>query len=357
MKHIRTMTTIGGPLLTAAMALAQIAPTAPPPPAPPAALADAPTPHPMYVRAPRPAPAPPVRVYDMSDVPMPAPQAVPTPVTAPTAPPVVWNGQDWSEMQQNVMEKAREALDKAQSKMADIDVSEIQRQAMEKVQEAMEKSKFKMADMDLQFNDLLAPRALETNIAALADVQLSLDRLKTSGVLAQTRIGIGGFTGRGSDDSLYNSGLSDIDAHRYDQALANFNLVVSHAGARAEGGLYWKAYVLNKLGRSADAQAAIDQLRKTYPSSRWLDDAKALELEVKQAKGPVSADAETDEDIKILALNGLMQSDPEHALPQVENLLKTSHSPKLKSKAVTVIGMNGSPRARQILEQIARGGN
>jgi HEAT repeat protein len=134
-------------------------------------------------------------------------------------------------------------------------------------------------------------------------------------------------------------------------------LVVRGAGPRAEGALYWKAYVLNKLGRAADAQAAIDTLRKTYPNSRWLDDAKALELDVKQSKGPVSPDGETDEDIKILALNGLMQSDPEKALPQVENMLKGSHSPRLKKQALIVIAQNNTPRAQQDLEQIARGGN
>jgi len=159
------------------------------------------------------------------------------------------------------------------------------------------------------------------------------------------------------DEGSYQSGLNHIDAHQYDQALTEFNNVVSRAGPRAEGALYWKAYVLNKLGRSADAQAAIDTLRKTYPGSRWLDDAKALELEVKQSKGPVSPEGETDEDIKILALNGLMQVDPERALPQVENMLKGSYSPRLKSRALYVIAQSNTPRAQQDLEQIARGGN
>ncbi|MEI9976634.1 MAG: tetratricopeptide repeat protein [Ignavibacteriota bacterium] len=104
---------------------------------------------------------------------------------------------------------------------------------------------------------------------------------------------------------MYQNGLNAINNHQYDQALSEFNMVVSRNGVRAEGALYWKAYVLNKLGRSADAQAAIDTLRKNYPNSRWLDDAKVLELEVKQSKGPVSPDAETDDDIKVLALKRL----------------------------------------------------
>ena len=156
---------------------------------------------------------------------------------------------------------------------------------------------------------------------------------------------------------MYQNGLNAINDHRYDEALSEFNNVVAHAGVRAEGALYWKAYVLNKLGRSADAQAAIETLRKTYPGSRWLDDAKALELEVKQSKGPVSPESETDDDIKVLALSGMMQSDPEKALPLVEKLLKGSYSPKLKRQALYVIAENNTPKAQQMLEQIARGGN
>ena len=57
--------------------------------------------------------------------------------------------------------------------------------------------------------------------------------------------------------------------------------------------------------------AAIAELRKSYAGSRWLDDAKALELELKQASGQsVSPEAESDEELKLMAINGLMQSRP-----------------------------------------------
>lgn len=170
---------------------------------------------------------------------------------------------------------------------------------------------------------------------------------------AQTQSGGSG----GDDESRYGSGIDAINAHRYEQALANFDAVVAHGGARAEGGLYWKAYVLAKLGRSAEAQATIEKLRKSYPRSGWLEDAKALELEIRQSKGPVRPESESDEDMKILALNKLMQSEPERALPQLESLLRSSQSPKVKRQALTVIAMSGSPRARQDLEQFARHGN
>jgi tetratricopeptide (TPR) repeat protein len=139
-------------------------------------------------------------------------------------------------------------------------------------------------------------------------------------------------------------------------ALDRFSQVISSGSSRVEGALYWKAYALNKLGRRDEALAAIAELRKSYPSSRWLEDAKVLELETRQASGQsMSPEGESDEDLKLLALNGLMQSDPDRALPLVENLLKGNQSPKLKKNAVYVIAQNSSPRAQQLLEQVARG--
>ena len=155
--------------------------------------------------------------------------------------------------------------------------------------------------------------------------------------------------------AAYQNGQRALDNHNWDQALTEFGRVT---GAQADGALYWKAYTLNKLNRRDDAQAAITELRKSYASSRWLEDAKALELEIKQASGQtIAPESESDEEIKLLALNGLMQSDPDRALPLIENLLKGTQSPKLKKNAVYVLAQSSSPKARTLLEQIARGGN
>jgi hypothetical protein len=159
-----------------------------------------------------------------------------------------------------------------------------------------------------------------------------------------------------NDNTLYGRGLTALDDHHYAQALDDFTEVVSRGGPKADGALYWKAYTLNKLGRRDEATAAIAQLRSSYASSHWLEDAKALELEVKQASGkPVSPENEADDDLKLMALNGLSQSDPERTYPLIEKLLKGPASPKLKKKAIYVLATNSSPRAQQLLEQIARG--
>ena len=172
------------------------------------------------------------------------------------------------------------------------------------------------------------------------------------------------FSGRGpgrgprrGDDGLYSNGQRALDRSQWDEALSNFNRVVSNAGPRAEGALYWKAYTLNKLGRRDEARAAIADLRKMYPMSRWLDDANALDMEIQQAAGrSVPPENQPDEELKLMALNALVRSDPDRALPLLENLLKSAQTPRLKERALFVLSQTDSPRAQQMLEQVARGG-
>jgi len=160
------------------------------------------------------------------------------------------------------------------------------------------------------------------------------------------------------DDRYYEHGQSDLDANRWEKAVNDFGEAVSRGSARADGALYWKAYALNKLGRRDEALAAIADLRKNYAGSRWLDDARALEIEIKQATGkavgPESAD---DEEMKLMALNGLMSSDPDRALPLLEKLLHSSQSPKIKERAMFVLTQSGSSKARGLVVQIAKGGS
>jgi HEAT repeat protein len=159
-----------------------------------------------------------------------------------------------------------------------------------------------------------------------------------------------------SGDRAYERGQRALDSRNWDEALEMFTQVANGGGSRADGALYWKAYTLGKLGKRDDGLAAIAALRKSYTTSRWLDDAKALELELKQAGGQkMSPEAESDEDLKLMAINGLMQSDQERALPLLENLLKTSSSPKLKERALFVLAQSNTPRGKQVLEQVARG--
>lgn len=159
------------------------------------------------------------------------------------------------------------------------------------------------------------------------------------------------------NDNAYNAGTRALDDHKYDEAVQRFDSAIQQDPSRADGALYWKAYALNREGKRDEALAAIAQLRRDYASSAWLHDAQALEAEVKQSNGqPVSPAQESNEDLKLLAINSLMNADPERALPLVENILKGSSGPSVKDRALFVISQNRSPHAQQALLDYAKGG-
>jgi len=176
--------------------------------------------------------------------------------------------------------------------------------------------------------------------------------------LAFAQQGAHKIAGADEESRYYERGQRDLERNRWDQAAENFSEAVARGGARADGALYWKAYALNKLGRRDEALAAIAELRKSHANSRWLDDARALEIEIKQAAGKtVNPESADDEDLKLMALNSLMNSDPERALPLLEKLLHSSQSPKVKERALFVLTQSGSAKARQLVVQMAKGGS
>ncbi len=160
---------------------------------------------------------------------------------------------------------------------------------------------------------------------------------------------------RGGD--LYRRGTNAIEKRDYERAIGYFDQVIENKGSRADGAYYWKAYAQNKLGRRDQAQATLAELQKAYPQSRWLNDAKALAVEVRQAAGqPVSPDAEGDEDLKLLALNSIMNSDPSRAIPLVEKVLRDPKAtPRVKERAMFVLAQSHDPSARNTLISLAKG--
>lgn len=159
-----------------------------------------------------------------------------------------------------------------------------------------------------------------------------------------------------SENNLYERGQRAIENRRYEEALGYFGEVAAGGGSRADGALYWKAYTENKLGRRSEALATINQLRTAHPDSRWLDDAKALDAEVRAAQGqPQKPEDAQNDDLKLMALNSLAQNDPERAIPMIEKLLTSSQAPKLKERALFVLMQTGSPKAREVVVAIANG--
>ena len=157
-------------------------------------------------------------------------------------------------------------------------------------------------------------------------------------------------------DELYSDGREALDEDRYDRAAEKFSELATLNGAQTDAALYWKAYAENKLGKRDSALTTIADLKKRYPQSRWIKDAGALEIEVKQSTGhPPNPDNQSDEDLKLLALRGIMTGNPEKGVPMAEGILNGAGNPKLKSQALFLLAQNGSPQSREVLARIAKG--
>jgi hypothetical protein len=241
------------------------------------------------------------------------------------------------------LEAAREALDKAATALSD-----------PRVVSALDRARAEARRVH-GFDEPALQRSLEAaaNLAAVRMPAFSKDSLLMLDMAAQAQ----NRADRPSrDEHDYQAGTRALDANRFDEAISRFDGVIDRKGSRADAALYWKAYAQNRLGRRADAQQTVAQLRRDYPQSRWLNDAQALEVEIRNQQGnPVNPDSESNEELKLIALTGLMQSDPQKAMPILEKLLASNQSPKVKDKALFVLTQSGSPEAQQILLNIARG--
>jgi tetratricopeptide (TPR) repeat protein len=169
-----------------------------------------------------------------------------------------------------------------------------------------------------------------------------------------------GFSWRDSGDDraddLYDRARDLIEQGKFDRAVSDLDRLIALKSNRTDAAMYWKAYSLSKLGQRADALTALGDLIKQFGDSRWIRDAKALEVEVRQASGQaVSPASQDDEELKLMALRGIMQSDPEQALPVIEKMLTGTNSPKVKDRALFVLSQSHSARAREIIAGVAKG--
>lgn len=158
------------------------------------------------------------------------------------------------------------------------------------------------------------------------------------------------------EDELYSSATDALNEGQYDQAINGFDQVAKIRGRKADGALYWKAYGLHRLARNPESLSAIDELRKSYPQSRWLREADALRMEI---RGPSSREAdpnaESDDEMKLLALNSIMENDPDRGLAAAQKLLQGNSSLKVKERTLFILAQSGSEKAEQVVLSIAKG--
>jgi hypothetical protein len=176
-----------------------------------------------------------------------------------------------------------------------------------------------------------------------------------------------------------------MDEHRWPDAVSAFDKVINEKGKRVDAAFYWKAYSLNKLGKTPLAIATCDQLHSQFAESPWNKDCAVISMDGQaDPKGiaddkirvrmrmdrvepniriaPFSMDREdscvargSDEDLKMLALNSLLNKDPTTALPLLRGILSGNQPLCIKKHALFVLTQSKSPEAESILHDAALG--
>jgi hypothetical protein len=160
----------------------------------------------------------------------------------------------------------------------------------------------------------------------------------------------------GDADGVYEAARQAIEDSQYDRAIRDFDRVLTDATkSRADAALYWKAYSQSKLDLDKEALQTVAELAKQFANSPWVRDAKALALEIQQANGqPVSVELQNDEELKLLALRGVMQTDPDKGVPIIEKMLSGSATPRVRDRALFVLAQSRSPKAHDIIANTAK---
>ena len=168
-----------------------------------------------------------------------------------------------------------------------------------------------------------------------------------------------------SSDEAFANGTRAMNEQRWHDAMSAFNLVIASKGSkRIDAALYWKAYCLMKMSRTAEASASCDVLRTRFPASSWNQDCGALAVASGSSAAAGSLGSErgigkpktgSDDDLKLLALNSLAQQDPARAIPIVRKILTGDQSEEFKKHALFSLTQSRSPEATSLLQDAVNG--
>lgn len=153
-------------------------------------------------------------------------------------------------------------------------------------------------------------------------------------------------------NQAYERGRQAIDRGSWQEAIEAFELAAKDESL-ADDGLFWQAYAYSKIPDAKRALELVAMLESRYPKSSWRDDAQALAAEIRG--GPARGASSEDENLKLMALNGLMQADEESAIPVLEEFLTSEKSTRLRERALFVLAQSDSEKAHAVLARVARG--
>ena len=205
----------------------------------------------------------------------------------------------------------------------------------------------------------------------------------------------------------FNAGIKAMNDSHWKEALEDFDKVHGADEKTMEQALYWKAYNLQKLDRNEESADACRALRRTYPKSSWngecaqlrankvyflhSDDMSHFQVDVDglraqteglQEQAQLYADqareygnktpfvistdgpgpkkytvytttVDPNDEIKLIALNSLMQQEPEKALPLLRAFLTSDKPVEVRRRAMFVLEQSRSPEAQKLLADMA----
>jgi HEAT repeat protein len=208
-------------------------------------------------------------------------------------------------------------------------------------------------DMDAWKVDFDAVKETLTPFAFDPPVNVAL---QTPAPMPPVRAPVSVYVDAKNSEGLYDQARGFIERDQYTRAVDAFDRVIAAGGDRVDAAMYWKAYSLSKVARTQDALATLADMQKRFGTSRWINDARSLEIEIKQAAGQaVSAEGQSNDEIRLLALQGMMRSDPDTTLPIVEKMLAGNASVRVKERALFVVSQSRTPRSREIIANVAKG--
>ena len=152
-------------------------------------------------------------------------------------------------------------------------------------------------------------------------------------------------------ENLYTKGQQLLDDGKWAAAETTFKKLVANNGKKRDAGLYWLAYSQFKNNQHQAALTTIARLSKDFPNSNWLDDAKALKVEIADSRGePLEID---DDELKLYAINSLMNSSSKKAVPLLSKIILGNGSDKIKKRALFVLSQSNKPEAYELIAKLA----
>lgn len=181
-------------------------------------------------------------------------------------------------------------------------------------------------------------------------------------------------------DSLYRAARAALADGDYKKAAELFGRIGDRFPKSDYAGtaLYYQAFALYRSGEGADlrgALSALNQLAANYPANSARGDAATLHTricgalarqgdescaarivkEAQSAASPCPSD-DDDNDVRIAALNGLLQMDGDRALPILQKVLarRDECSVGLRRKALFLVSQKAGSESTDILVSVAR---